>query len=99
MLWHVPYICSLFDACNTYFHKMFDACNGVDYIGAMKLDKYLIANGLGIREFAGKCRLSPATISRVASGKRATLDTAMVIVKATRGKVTMADIHQNGRAA
>lgn len=56
--------------------------------------------GLNLRDMAEIIGCSASTLYRIEEGQaRPTFDMADAIVKATKGKVTMADIYRNGKAA
>lgn len=66
----------------------------------MKLELYRRQAELTLRQLAGLINCSPSTLLRIERGdQRPTFDMADAIVKACKGKVTMADIYRNGKAA
>lgn len=54
----------------------------------MDLAEYLKKNRLGVREFARLSGISPATISRIASGKPAKYLTALLIWEASKRRIS-----------
>lgn len=68
--------------------------------GGQKIREWRQARGLKLRQFAEQIGCSVSNLWRIENdGQEPHHNVAAAIIKATRGKVTMADIYQNGRAA
>jgi len=63
----------------------------------MKLQDYLKKEDIGVREFGILAGIDGGTVSRIARGSAPTAKTAAKIIRATKHKVTLADL-VNGEA-
>lgn len=58
----------------------------------MNLKKYLDNNNIKYRGFAESLKIHENTIYNIVKGKNASYEVALMIIKATRGKVKMKDL-------